>query len=86
MIIFNKFFEIENKQIKVININHLQFEKINWEDRCSTQIHSNGGIFDGVKFVVDVTECELQNPIDFQKSSELWSGKSRMPALKYESM
>ena len=44
------------------------------------------GIFSHCTFAVDVTECPLEYPADFEIQKFFWSVKAQIPSLKYQGM
>jgi hypothetical protein len=54
------------------------------EDRFVDEIEYNG-IFEDVTFIVDVTECPIAKPCDFEEERMFWSGKAHTTTLKYQS-
>lgn len=42
------------------------------------------GLFRRCTFSLDVTECRMARPNDKDMEVFMWSGKAKMPSLKYE--
>lgn len=61
----------------------LRPRQIDWESRFDDHIPTKG-LFKHCTFIVDVTECRMARPNDKDIESLLWSGKAKMPSLKFE--